>query len=212
MTGWCGNWPFARTRRWSSSSIRGRRRCSTRRRSGSVARRWSGWSRTARRTGSTRRGSRWPAIRRAAALAILSPRRLKGQLLYYPALDTSFDSPSYDQFATGYWLRRDVMRWFWDQYAPAAADRAQATAAPLRATIAELTGLPPALVVVGEADVLRDEGEAYARNLRRAGVAVTGVRYQGAIHDFVMLDALRETRAARAAVAQGGSFLREVLH
>jgi acetyl esterase len=148
----------------------------------------------------------------AAALAILSPRRLKGQLLYYPALDTSFDSPSYDQFATGYWLRRDVMRWFWDQYAPAAADRAQATAAPLRATIAELTGLPPALVVVGEADVLRDEGEAYARNLRRAGVAVTGVRYQGAIHDFVMLDALRETRAARAAVAQGGSFLREVLH
>nr|WP_296071520.1 alpha/beta hydrolase [uncultured Actinoplanes sp.] len=148
----------------------------------------------------------------AAALAIMAAPLLAGQLLYYPTLDTSFDTASYDQFATGYWMRRDAMRWFWDQYAPSAADRAQVTAAPLRAGIAELTGLPPALLVVGEADVLRDEGEAYARNLRRAGVAVTGVRYQGAIHDFVMLDALRETQAARAAVAQGGSFLREVLH
>ncbi len=133
--------------------------------------------------------------------------RLAAQLLYYPVTDASFDTASYHQFATDYWLRRDAMQWFWDQYTTDPADRAQITASPLRASLEELSGLPRALVIVGEADVLRDEGEAYAAKLRAAGVPVTAVRYQGIVHDFVMVNALRETHAAVAATAQGGDFL-----
>ena len=92
------------------------------------------------------------------------------------------------------------------------ADRAQITASPLRATTEDLAGLPQALVIVAEADVLRDEGEAYAAKLRTAGVDVTAVRYQGIIHDFVLLNALKDTHAARAATRQGGDFLRTALH
>ena len=98
-----------------------------------------------------------------------------------------------------------------DQYTTDEAQRAEITASPLRATLDDLAGLPRALVITGEADVLRDEGEAYANKLRQAGVAVTAVRYQGIIHDFVMLNALRETKAANAAIAQAVAFLSEAL-
>ncbi|MGY0489999.1 alpha/beta hydrolase [Streptomyces sp. WG-D5] len=134
------------------------------------------------------------------------------QVLFYPVTDASFDTPSYHQFATGYFLRRDGMQWFWDQYTTDEGERAQITASPLRASTEQLTGLPPALVITGEADVLRDEGEAYANKLRAAGVAVTAVRFQGVIHDFVMLNALRETHAAEAAIGLAVSTLRSALH
>ncbi|MEU3534536.1 alpha/beta hydrolase [Streptomyces murinus] len=133
------------------------------------------------------------------------------QVLFYPVTDASFDTPSYHRFAEGYFLRRDAMRWFWDQYTTDEKQRAEITASPLRATLEQLTGLPPALVITGEADVLRDEGEAYAARLRAAGVPVTAVRYQGIIHDFVMLDALRGTHAAGAAIAQAVAVLRTAL-
>ncbi|MFL1897986.1 alpha/beta hydrolase [Streptomyces tauricus] len=141
----------------------------------------------------------------AAALTLMAKERggvpLLQQVLFYPVTDASFDTNSYHQFATGYFLRRDGMQWFWDQYTTDEAERAQITASPLRATTEQLTGLPPALVITGEADVLRDEGEAYANKLREAGVPVTAVRFQGIIHDFVMLNALRETHAAEAAIS-----------
>ena len=82
--------------------------------------------------------------------------------------DANFDTGSYHQFAEGYFLRRDGMQWFWDQYTTDPAQRAEITASPLRATTEQLTCLPPALVITGEADVLRDEGEAYANRLRAA--------------------------------------------
>jgi acetyl esterase/lipase len=104
------------------------------------------------------------------------------------------------------------MQWFWDQYTTDSAQRAEITASPLRATTDQLAGLPPALVITGEADVLRDEGEAYAAKLRAAGVPVTVVRYQGIIHDFVMLNALRGTGAAGAAIAQAIATLRTALN
>jgi acetyl esterase len=152
----------------------------------------------------------------SAALTLLAKQRgdlpLVYQVLFYPVTDAAFDTGSYHQFATGYFLRRDAMRWFWDQYTTDPAQRAQVTASPLRATVEELTGLPPALVVTAEADVLRDEGEAYANKLRQAGVPVVATRYQGIIHDFVMLDALRDTNAARAAITQATTALREALH
>src|SRR4051812_2960419 len=103
------------------------------------------------------------------------------------------------------------MAWFWDQYLPDERRRDEILASPLRATHDELAGLPPALVITGEADVLRDEGEAYAAKLRQAGVPVTAVRYQGIIHDFVMVNALRETHAAEAAIIQAVTVLKRAL-
>ena len=103
------------------------------------------------------------------------------------------------------------MQWFWDQYTTDERKRADILASPLRATPEQLSGLPKALVITGEADVLRDEGEAYARKLRSAGVDVTAVRYEGIIHDFVMLNALRDTNAAQNAIAQAITYLRQAL-
>ena len=151
----------------------------------------------------------------AAALTLMAKERggirLVQQVLFYPVTDASFDTASYHQFAEGYFLRRDAMQWFWDQYTTDPAQRAEITASPLRASVEQLADLPPALVVTGEADVLRDEGEAYANKLRQAGVPVTAVRYQGVIHDFVMLNALRETHAAEGAINQAVAVLRTAL-
>ena len=151
-----------------------------------------------------------------AALTLLAKQRgdvsFAQQVLFYPVTDASFDTDSYHQFAEGYFLRRDAMQWFWDQYTTDPTQRAEITASPLRASLEELAGLPPALVITGEADVLRDEGEAYAAKLRAAGVPVTAVRYNGIIHDFVMLNALRDTHAATAAIAQANATLRTTLH
>jgi acetyl esterase len=134
------------------------------------------------------------------------------QLLYYPVTDAGMDTDSYHEFAEGYFLTAPAMAWFWDQYLPDKARRGESLASPLRAGTDELSGLPPAMVINGQADVLRDEGEAYAAKLRAAGVPVTATRYGGIIHDFVMLHPLAGTNAARAATAQGAAFLREALH
>jgi acetyl esterase/lipase len=146
-----------------------------------------------------------------AALTLMAKQRgglpLTAQVLFYPVTDASFETDSYHHFAEGYFLRRDAMQWFWDQYTTDPAQRAEITASPLRASLEQLQGLPPALVITGEADVLRDEGEAYANKLRQAGVAVTATRYQGIIHDFVMLNALRSTNAAEAAINQAIAYL-----
>ncbi|GAC1344502.1 MAG: alpha/beta hydrolase [Myxococcales bacterium] len=151
----------------------------------------------------------------AAALTLMAKERsgpaLAAQVLFYPVTNASFDTASYKQFATGYFLRRDAMQWFWNQYTTKPAERAQITASPLRASLQQLKGLPQALVITGEADVLRDEGEAYANKLRSAGVPVTAVRYQGITHDFVMLNALRGTHAAQGAISQAVSFLKDAL-
>lgn len=108
-----------------------------------------------------------------AAVTLLAKERsgpsIRQQLLFYPVTDASFDTESYQEFATGYFLSREGMQWFWDQYTTDPNERAQITASPLRATTEQLKGLPRALVITGEADVLRDEGEAYANKLREAG-------------------------------------------
>ena len=151
----------------------------------------------------------------AIALSLLAKQRadvpLAGQLLFYPTTDATFDTESYDQFADGYHLNREAMRWFWDQYTTSPEQRAEITASPLRADLDQLRGLPPALVITAEADVVRDEGEAFASRLREAGVAVSAVRFGGIIHDFVMIDALRNTTACRAAMNLAASFLRQAL-
>ncbi|MBF5000990.1 alpha/beta hydrolase [Nocardia sp. BSTN01] len=152
----------------------------------------------------------------AIALTLMAKERgdvsFVQQVLFYPVTDANFDTPSYEQFAEGYFLTREGMRWFWDQYTTSEADRAQITASPLRATTEQLAGLPPALVITGEADVLRDEGEAFAAKLRDAGVPVVQTRYGGIIHDFVMVNSMHDTEAAKAAVAQAVAVLRAALH
>jgi acetyl esterase len=150
----------------------------------------------------------------AAAITLLAKERggpkINFQALFYPVTDADFDTPSYRQFANGYFLTREAMKWFWSHYAPDVASRNQPTASPLRASADQLRGLPPALVITGECDVLRDEGEAYARKLIEAGVPVTATRYPGIIHDFVMLNAVADTVAARGAIAQANNTLWKV--
>jgi acetyl esterase len=150
----------------------------------------------------------------AAVVTLLAKQRggpqIHFQVLFYPVTDADFGTPSYRQFAKGYFLTQEAMKWFWDHYAPDVAIRTQSTASPLRATIDQLRGLPPALVINGECDVLRDEGEAYARKLIQAGVHVTALRYMGTIHDFVMLNAITDTPAARGAIAQANDALHKV--
>jgi acetyl esterase len=148
-----------------------------------------------------------------AALTLMAKQRgdvrFVHQSMYYPVTDAGMDTGSYEQFATGYFLTAKAMAWFWDAYVPETDRRLEITASPLRATEQQLTGLPPALLIVDEADVLRDEGEAYAANLRAAGVPVTTVRYDGITHDFMMLNPLSQTQATRAAVAQAIAVLRD---
>jgi acetyl esterase/lipase len=151
----------------------------------------------------------------AAVLAILAKQRggvtFVQQSMYYPVTDAWQDTQSYHDFADGPFLTAKGMAWFWDCYLPDRARRADVTASPLRATAEQLAGLPPALVIVDENDVLRDEGEAYARRLTQAGVTTTSVRYNGIIHDFMMLNPVRGTQAATAAVEQAVGVLRKAL-
>ncbi|CAG6397175.1 alpha/beta hydrolase [Streptomyces cocklensis] len=147
----------------------------------------------------------------ATALTMLARRRggpsIRAQVLYYPLTDSRCDSESQRRFATGYLLTREALRGYWEQYAAKPRQMRLPTASPLRATRAELAGLPPALVVTAEADVARDEGEEYARRLRAAGVEASAMRFLGTIHDFVSLAALRDSPPTRAAVRQGCDFL-----
>lgn len=149
----------------------------------------------------------------AIALTLMAKERgdvrFVQQVLFYPVTDANFDTGSYEEFADGYFLTREGMKWFWDQYTTSEEDRAQITASPLRATTEQLTGLPPALVINGEADVLRDEGEAFAAKLREAGVPVTQVRFAAIIHDFVMVNSMHDTNAAKAAIALAIHTLRD---
>jgi acetyl esterase/lipase len=151
----------------------------------------------------------------AAAVTLMARQRrgpkIAFQVLFYPVTDAGFDTSSYTRFADGPWLTKRAMQWFWDAYLPDPAARKQPTATPLNASLDQLTGLPEALVVVAENDVLRDEGEAYARMLSNAGVRVTSIRYHGTIHDFVMLNALADTPAARGAIAQAVCALKTTL-
>lgn len=151
-----------------------------------------------------------------AAITIMAKDRqgpqLAFQLLLYPVTSADFGVDSYKTFADGPWLTRDSMQWFWDAYCPDVDKRDDILVSPLQADTEKLQGLPPALVITDENDVLRDEGEAYARKLMRAGVPTAAVRYLGTHHDFMMLNALADTPPARAATRQACDALIRVLH
>ena len=151
----------------------------------------------------------------SAALAIMAKDK-KGpkialQVLFIPATDASVDTESYHEFGTGRFLARAFMKYGWDLYAPDEKTRNNPYVSPLRASNEELKGLPPALVITAENDPLRDEGEAYARKLKDAGVAVTATRYNGMIHDFVLLNAIHDVAGVQAALEQSSNAIRDAL-
>lgn len=149
-----------------------------------------------------------------AVIALLAKERrgpkFIAQLLFYPVTDASMASESYEDFADGPWLTQPSMAWFWDQYIAKGPEREDIHVSPVNASVDELKGLPTTLLIVDENDVLRDEGEAYGRKLAAAGVRVTSLRYNGTIHDFMMLNALAGTPAVRAAVGQTVGYLQSV--
>src|SRR5215813_9592994 len=149
-----------------------------------------------------------------AVVALLAKERkgpaVKAQLLFYPVTDATMSTGSYKQFAEGPWLTKKAMEWFWDQYLPDASKRADIHVSPLNASFEQLKGLPQTLLLVDENDVLRDEGEAYGRKLAAAGVVVTSVRYNGTIHDFMLLNPIANTPAVRGAVEEASGYLRKV--
>jgi acetyl esterase/lipase len=133
------------------------------------------------------------------------------QILFIPATDASVDTGSYHEFGIGRFLARAFMKYGWDLYAPDEKTRNNPYVSPLRASKQELQGLPPALVITAENDPLRDEGEAYARKLKDAGVPVTATRYNGMIHDFVLLNAIHDVAGVQAALDQSSNAIREAL-
>lgn len=151
----------------------------------------------------------------AAAVTIMAKQRgdvtFCHQSLFYPVTDAAQDTDSYVEFADGPFLLAKSMAWFWNAYLPDEDRRGEITASPLRATLEELAGLPEAFVVVDENDVLRDEGEAYARRLIEAGVRTTTVRYNATIHDFMMLNPLRSSAASTGAIEQAVQIIRKAL-
>ena len=151
----------------------------------------------------------------AAVVALMAKDKgtptIRFQVLLWPVTDASFETASYNQFAEGHFLTKNMMKWFWDNYTTDAKQRNEIYASPLRATTAQLKGLPPALVQTAGADVLRDEGEAYARKLDEAGVPVTAVRYNGMIHDYGLLNVVSQVPAVRSAMLQASEELKQHL-
>ncbi|HEU4996332.1 MAG TPA: alpha/beta hydrolase [Gemmatimonadaceae bacterium] len=151
----------------------------------------------------------------AAAMTLMSKDRngprISYQVLMIPATDASVDSDSYHEFATGRFLPRAFMKYGWDLYAPDESTRDNPYVSPLRATREKLQGLPPVLVITAENDPLRDEGEAYAQKLDNAGVSVVATRYNGMIHDFVLLNGIRNVAGVQAALDQASHGIREAL-
>jgi acetyl esterase len=147
----------------------------------------------------------------AAAVALMARERgapkIAFQLLHVPVLDHDFETRSYRANATSCGLTRSGMRWFWDHYVPDPTLRDEPYASPLRAK--DLSGLPRAHIVTAECDPLRDEGDAYARRLREAGVATTYVEYPGMVHGFTSM--AMTIPMGRTAIDEMGAALREAL-
>lgn len=133
---------------------------------------------------------------------------IRYDVMLWPVTDAHFDTGSYKQYENGYFLSRNMMKWFWDAYTTKESDRNNILASPLRASREQLQGLPPTLIQTAELDVLRDEGEAFGRKLDAAGVDVTVTRYNGLIHDYGLLNGLSDVPAVRTAIRQAADELK----
>ena len=151
----------------------------------------------------------------AAVVALMAKDRgrpdLRCQLLLWPVTNAAFDTGSYEEFAEGHFLTRNMMMWFWDSYTTDPRERQDVYASPLQGTNERLKGLVPAVIQTAEMDVLRDEGEAYARKLDHAGVDVTLTRYNGLIHDYGLLNPISQVPGVRSAILQASVELKRHL-
>lgn len=151
----------------------------------------------------------------AAAVALMAKEKnepaIRLQVLLWPVTDAHFETGSYKEFGEGRFLTKNMMIWFWDNYLPDSKSRKEIYATPLNASTEQLKGLPPALVQTAENDVLRDEGEAYARKLNEAGVPVTLTRYGGLIHDYGLLNPLAAIPAVKTAILQAAAVIKQSL-
>lgn len=137
--------------------------------------------------------------------------KIRYNVMLWPVTNAGFDSASYNQYENGYFLTKNMMKWFWDNYTTKTEDRNNILASPLRATKEQLKDFPPTLIQTAELDVLRDEGEAFGRNLDAAGVPVTVTRYNGLIHDYGLLNPLSNEPSVKTALSQAGSELQKHL-
>jgi len=151
----------------------------------------------------------------AAVVALMAKDKkgpsIKLQVLFWPVTNANFETESYKLFATDRFLTKNLMMWMWDNYTTDANERKEIYASPLQATVDQLRGLPAALVLTAENDILRDEGEAYARKLDEAGVKVTATRFNGMIHDWGLLNAISTIAGTKSAMLQAGAELKEAL-
>ena len=152
----------------------------------------------------------------AAVVALMAKDRgrpnIRCQLLLWPVTNAAFDTASYHDFAEGHFLTRNMMKWFWDSYTTNPRERQDVYASPLQARNERLKGLAPAIIQTAEMDVLRDEGEAYARKLDHAGVEVTSTRYNSLIHDYGLLNAISQVPGVRSAMLHASAELKKRLH
>lgn len=151
----------------------------------------------------------------AASIALMAKEKkgpeIKLQVLLWPVTDANFETSSYKELGEGRFLTRNMMMWFWDNYLPDKKVRKEVYASPLAASLEQLKGLPPALVQTAENDVLRDEGEAYARKLNEAGVPVPLTRYGGLIHDYGLLNPLASVPSVKNAMIQAAAVIKNAL-
>ena len=136
---------------------------------------------------------------------------IKAQFLMYPATDARMDTDSYRDYADGRFLPHDFMKFGWDIYAPDDTVRENPYVAPLRATVDQLRGLPPAIIHTAANDVLRDEGQAYGHKLDEAGVDVISVQYVGQIHDMALLNPIHDLPSTRSEFRHAAADLKHLL-
>jgi acetyl esterase len=137
--------------------------------------------------------------------------KIKFHIMMWPVTDATFEQKSYARYGADRFLTEPMMKWMWDQYTTDLEARKEIHASLLNATVEELKGLPPVLILVAENDILRDEGEAYGRKLEQAGVTVTTVRYNGMIHDWGMLNGLAGENATKSMISHAAAELKRHL-
>ena len=151
----------------------------------------------------------------AAVVALMAKDKkgpsIKLQVLFWPVTNAYFETESYSLFSKDRFLTKNLMMWMWDNYTTDANQRKEIYASPLQATVEQLRGLPTALIQTAENDILRDEGEAYARKLDEAGVKVTATRFNGMIHDWGLLNVISTIPGTKSAMLQAGAELKKAL-
>lgn len=147
----------------------------------------------------------------AATCSLLSKKhngpKIKAQLLFYPAVNLDANAIDYGVLKDGPWLSKANLYWAWSQYFTPKDNLKDPYISPVYASVEQLEGMPTTMVITDDCGPLHASGEDYAKNLIQAGVDVTAMRFFGITHDFMMLNALKDTPAAKGSLAAACYFL-----